>query len=53
MNVESSGQIEKLERAIFWAGTNKVTWGKFKVNWQGLEIIYMAKFLWALRLLWP
>ena len=53
--------FKKLIRSFLWAGTDKVSGGKCKVNWTvvckptslgGLSLLNMGKFAKALRLRW-
>uniref|UniRef100_A0A453EVM2 Reverse transcriptase zinc-binding domain-containing protein n=1 Tax=Aegilops tauschii subsp. strangulata TaxID=200361 RepID=A0A453EVM2_AEGTS len=59
--VEVLKKIDALRRAYLWAGCDKVTGGKCKVNWAqvcmpklhgGLGILNLGKFAAALRLRW-
>ena len=61
MPVEVRKKIDSLRRAYLWAGCDKVTGGKCKVNWDllckpkifgGLGILNLEKFATALRLRW-
>jgi hypothetical protein len=54
-------KIDSIRRAYLWAACNKVTGGKYKVNWKlvckpkdkgGLGILNLRKFVSALRLRW-
>ena len=59
--VEVRKKIDSLRRAYLWAGCDKVTGGKCKINWEqvckskahgGLGILNLQKFASALRLRW-
>ena len=59
--VEVKKKIDALRRAFLWAGCDKVTGGKCKINWEqvcksklhgGLGILNLDKFATALRLRW-
>lgn len=59
--VEVMNKIDALRRAFLWAGCDKVTGGKCKINWEqvcksklhgGLGILNLKKFASALRIRW-
>jgi hypothetical protein len=59
--IDVSMKIDSLRRAFLWAGCDKVTGGKCKVNWElvckpkdkvGLGIINLTKFASALHMRW-